>query len=215
MSLPRVDFTAAERRLVRRLSTPLSVQRWLDGMPYNAEKQGGTLRTFRGVVAHKEAHCLEAALSAATILEQHGYEPTVLDICSQDGLDHVLFLFRHRGKWGTVARSRDLGLHGRKPVFGRVRDLVYTYFDPFVDYTGRIVGYGVRDLRDLDARGVDWRLGRGNLWAVQDFLIDEPVKKIAGSDARYAMWKRRYLAFKQAHPNDKPGRGFYDDEHWL
>ena len=75
------------------------------------------MRSFRGVVQHGAAHCLEAALSAAVILEQHGWPPLVLSFESIDGLDHVIFVYRARGRWGSVARSRDPGLHGRKPVF--------------------------------------------------------------------------------------------------
>src|SRR5262249_18582766 len=110
-------LTSAERSLVRRLRTPAAVQRWLNRLPYNTEPPPGraTLRSFRGVVRHRTAHCLEAALAAAVILEQHGYPPLVLSFESIDHLDHVLFVYQHRGRWGSVARSRDPGLHGRKP----------------------------------------------------------------------------------------------------
>jgi hypothetical protein len=66
--------------LIGRLKTPALVQRFLNALPYNTEPPPGraTLRSFRGVVRHHTAHCLEAALSAATILEQHGYPPLVL-----------------------------------------------------------------------------------------------------------------------------------------
>ena len=43
-----------------------------------------TLRSFRGVVRHQTAHCLEAALAAAVILEQHGFPPLVLSFESID-----------------------------------------------------------------------------------------------------------------------------------
>ena len=66
-------------------------------------------------------------LAAATILEHHGYPPLLMDLESKDQLDHVLFLFRRRGRFGAVARSRDPGLHGRKPVFRSVRALVTSY----------------------------------------------------------------------------------------
>ncbi|MBC7894456.1 MAG: hypothetical protein H7066_03530, partial [Cytophagaceae bacterium] len=120
-------FTPRERALIRRLRTPLQVQRFLRAFPYNWKE---TLWTFRGVVQHGSAHCLEAVLFAATVLEQHGYPPLVLDLESQDKLDHVLFLYRQDGRWGTVARSRDEGLHGRKPVFRSLRALVNSYMDP-------------------------------------------------------------------------------------
>ena len=59
------------------------------------------------------------------------------------------------GRWGSVARSRDPGLHGRKPVFATPRALALSYVDPYVDYTGRVTGYAVVDLRD------DWATTTG------------------------------------------------------
>ena len=109
---PLTAFTKAERRLIRRLRTPGDVQHFINRLPYNSETHGETLRSFRQAARHGRAHCAEAALFAATILEQHGYPPLILSIESADYLDHVLFLYRHRGRWGTIARSRDPGLHG-------------------------------------------------------------------------------------------------------
>ena len=129
----RDAFRPAEWAIIRRCRTPKQVQEYLRQLPYNWEKRGETLRTFRGVVRHGSAHCLEGALSAATIMEQHGYPPLLLDLESQDQLDHVLFLFKKHGRWGTIARSRDAGLHGRKPVFRTIRHLVMSYVDPYVD----------------------------------------------------------------------------------
>ena len=96
------NFTRAERRLIARLKTPAQVQRWLNALPYNTEPPPGraTLRSARGVVRHQTAHCLEAALAAAVILEQHGYPPLVLSFESVDELDHVIFVYRRAGRWG-------------------------------------------------------------------------------------------------------------------
>ncbi|MFQ5745569.1 MAG: hypothetical protein ACE5HV_18620, partial [Acidobacteriota bacterium] len=168
----REAFRPKEWALIQVCRTPRQVQAFLRALPYNREKKGETLRSFRGVVRHWQAHCLEAALTAATILEQHGYPPLLLDFESQDNLDHVLFLFRRRGRYGTVARSRDAGLHGRKPVFRTLRQLVLSYVDPYVDASGRITGYGVLDLRRL--RRCDWRLSPRNVWAVSQALIRLP-----------------------------------------
>ncbi len=123
------------------------MQRFLHLLPYNHEKGGETLRTFRGVVRHRSAHCLEAALFAATVLEAHGHPPLLLSFESIDGLDHVIFPFRQGGRWGAVARSRDPGLHGRKPVFATPRQLAASYMDTYVDLEGRVTGYAVADLR--------------------------------------------------------------------
>src|SRR5499433_4532506 len=110
---PRDAFTAREWKLIERLNTPAKVQRWLTTTPYNWERGGGTMRSFREVVARNEAHCLEAAVAAAVVLEQHGYEPLLLDLESWDLLDHVIFVFQKERLWGSIARSRDIGLHGR------------------------------------------------------------------------------------------------------
>ncbi len=81
------------------------------------------------------------------MLEQHGYPPLLMGLESVDMLDHVIFVYRHRGRWGSVARSRDPGLHGRKPVFRSPRALAESYFDPYIDYTGCVTGYSVVHLR--------------------------------------------------------------------
>src|SRR4051794_12618898 len=87
-------FTKREWQLIEAHRTPLQVQRYLRTVPYNWELEGGTLRSFREVVSRNTAHCLEAALAAAVILEQHGLPPLLMSFESQDKLDHVLFVFQ-------------------------------------------------------------------------------------------------------------------------
>jgi hypothetical protein len=195
-------FTPAERAIVRAHRTPWSVQRWLHALPYNYERRAKTLRSFRGVVRRGTAHCLEAALAAAVILEQHGYPPLLLSFESVDGLDHVIFVFRENGQWGSVARSRDPGLHGRKPVFDTPRALARSYLDTYVDITGRIEAFAVVDLRDLG--GYDWRLSRRNVWRVEQWLIDYPHRPLGISDRRYAELHARYRRYKTRYPDRKP-----------
>jgi hypothetical protein len=205
-------FTPRERSIIESLRTPLAVQRWLRALPYNHERQGGTLRSFRGVVRRGRAHCLEAALAAAVILEQHGYPPLLLSFESIDKLDHVLFVFRRDGRWGAVARSRDPGLHGRKPVFRTVRQLAASYLDPYVDMTGRITGFAIADLRELD--GYDWRLSERNVRKVERWLIDCPHRPLGMSDARYHRLHLRYQRYRARYPHRKPV--YYDNRHlWM
>ena len=74
-------FRPREWEIIQKFRTPKQVQEFLRSLPYNWEKEGETLRTFRGVVQHWSAHCLEAALrgvgaivpfQAATELTQRG-----------------------------------------------------------------------------------------------------------------------------------------------
>jgi hypothetical protein len=192
-----------ERALIRRLSTPDRVQAWLNALPYNQECGGETLRSFRGVVWLGTAHCLEAVLFAATVLGQHGYPPLVLSFESLDNLDHVIFIYRSHGRWGSVARSRDPGLHGRKPVFRSPRALARSYIDPYVDYTGRVLAYATADLDRL-LGSYDWRWSRGNVWKVEQALIDYPHRPLPSSDARFRLLRKRYRAYRAANDDRKP-----------
>lgn len=192
---PLAAFTPAERRLIRRLSTPARVQRYLNAIPYNTEEppHRDTLRGFRGVIRHRTAHCLEASLFAACVLEQHGDPPLVMSLASADKLDHVLFVFRRRTGWGAIGRSRDPGLHGRKAVFRTLRALAESYFDPYIDRTGRLTGYAVLDLRDMGS--YDWRFSRRNVWAVERRLLRLPHRPIRRSGRRVRTMRRRYRDF--------------------
>lgn len=220
LTLPRADavepptlpLSARERQLVARLRTPEAVQRWLNALPYNTERGGETLRGFRGVVRTGMAHCLEAALAAAVILEQHGYPPLVLSFESVDLLDHVIFVYRGPRGWGSVARSRDPGLHGRKPLFATPRALALSYVDGYIDFTGRIKAYAVVDLRVLGS--YEWRLGAGNLWKVERMLLDWPHRPIASSDTRIDQLRRRYRAFMERR-GYKPWKYYTGRERWT
>ncbi len=197
-------FDDRERRLVQRLRTPDAVQRFLNDLPYNTEPPPGraTLRSLRGVVRAGSAHCMEAALAAAVLLEAQGYPPLVLSFESVDRLDHVLFVYRGEDGWGSVARSRDPGLHGRRPVFRTARDLALSYVEPYVDFTGRLTGYAVVDLRQLGE--YDWRLSERNVWKVERLLLEYPHRPIRSSDRRIDRVRRAYFAFRRRFPDRKP-----------
>ena len=196
-------LTPREARLVAHLRTPRQVQRFLNLLPYNDEPSpgGATLRSFRGVVKHWSAHCMEAALAAAVILEYCKYPPLVLSLESVDHLDHVLFVYRRGHHWGSVARSRDPGLHGRRPVFRTARDLALSYVDPYIDLTGRIVGYAVVDLRLLGR--YDWRFSARNISRLNVFsrtIRTDLSARLTGIARR----RRQFLAFAKRYPNRAP-----------
>lgn len=191
-------FTAQERRLIASLNSPARVQAFLNDLPYNMEPPPDrpTLRTFRGVVQRQTAHCLEAALTAAVILEQHGFAPLLMSMESIDLLDHVVFVYRRHGRWGSIARSRDPGLHGRRPIFRSLGALARTYFDPYIDRTGCIKAYGATNLLTLGS--YDWRLSEGHVWKVERLLYAIPHAPISYSEARVDRLRRRYVAYVDA-----------------
>jgi hypothetical protein len=194
---PLAAFTPAERRVIARLRRPTQVQRYLNRLPYNTETNGETLRSFRQVLRHGRAHCAEAALFAACVLEQHGYPPLLLTFESVDFLDHVLFLYRENGRFGTAARSRDPGLHGRKPVFRSLHALAMSYVDPYVDPTGAISGYAVADLRALGP--YDWRFSRRRMRAVERFLVGIKHAPLKVPHDRIERMRKRYIAYREKY----------------
>jgi len=208
----KTAFTKKETELIESLRTPAQVQRYLTSMPYNWERNGGTMRSFREVVRRNEAHCLEAAVVAAVILEQHGYPPLLLDLESYDLLDHVIFVFQENGQWGSIGRSRDIGLHGRRPVFRSLRDLAWSYFDPYVDFSGRIKGYGLTSLYALG--NYDWRFSARNMHKIEDHLRAIPHRLLHSSDKRYERLHARYERYKKRYPDRSPS--YYDNRHrWM
>jgi hypothetical protein len=208
----RDAFNSEEWSLIQSLRTPTQVQHYLSSIPYNWEREGETQRSFREVLRRGEAHCMEAALSAAVILEQHGYPPMLLSLESQDQLDHVVFIFQKDGRWGSVARSRDTGLHGRRPVFRRLRDLAWSYFDPYVDLTARITGYASTNLYVLG--NYDWRFSPRNLWKVENHLREIPHTSLHSSEKRYRRLVARYKEFRKAHPEGAPTY-FANRDTWM
>lgn len=179
-------------KLAQKYKTPFAVQKFIKKIPYNRELKGETLRSAAGALAHHTAHCFEGALIAAAILEQQGYPPRIVSLESQDYLDHVIYVFQDKGLWGAIGHSRDEGLHGRAPRYKSIRALVLSYCDPYVDKTGRITGYQLANLEEMD---VDWRWSRRNIWKAERYLNGLRHHRIKTSDAHYKRIHRQYLLY--------------------
>jgi hypothetical protein len=178
------------QKLAKKLKTPRQVQAYLSRLTYNREKKGETLSSAEKALRRGRLHCCEAAFAAAAILEHHGYPPLVLSIESKDGLDHVIFVFKEKNRWGAVARSRDEGLHGRPARYRSLRDLAWSYYDPYVDKSGKVTAY---QLAHLDDCQTDWRASKKNVWKVEKYLIKLKHKPLKSSKARYKKLLRTYL----------------------
>lgn len=162
--------TTTPLRLPRGLRKPDSIQRFLDDLLYNKEKDGETARSPRRVLETREAHCFEGALFAAAALRRLGHPPLVVQLRAVRDDDHVLAVFRERpgaGCWGAVAKSNYSGLRFRSPVYRSLRELVMSYFDVYYNLEGekslRSVGRPV-NLARFDARG--WETADESLWDV-------------------------------------------------
>lgn len=174
-------------KLSLKLKTPKQVQDYVRAFPYN---RGNTLYSALTTSKKKTAHCFEAAMLSAAILERHGYPPIVMSLESRDSLDHVLFIFQQNGKWGSISRSREEGLHGRPPIYRSLKALALSYYDPYVDDTSEIYSY---QIAHMDECGADWRNSDRNVWKAENFLNNIRHNSIKQSHSRYKKLKEAYL----------------------
>ncbi len=129
-----LGLTTEEGRTLRLLRTPQHVQKFVVGLHANFEEGGDTLRSVRGVLRHRRAHCIEAAFVAACALWLHGDPPLIVDMTANGDSDHVIAVFRRNGCWGAVSKSNHVWLRWRDPVYRSLRELAMSYFH---EYTNR------------------------------------------------------------------------------
>ena len=164
-------LTRAETSLLRRLSTPDKVQRYLDGLVYNVERGGDTVRSPRRVMRDRTAHCAEGAFFAAAAFRINGRPPLLVDLEAENDDDHVLALYRDRGLWGSVAISKFSGLRFRAPVYRTVRELVMSYLEDYFNWDGdRTLRAYSRPLSLARFDRINWMTAEEDLWPVIDWL---------------------------------------------
>lgn len=190
------------RKYAAKHRTPLQVQKLLHNFEYNREENGVTLKSALQTLRARKAHCLEAAFAAAAILEFHDYPPLVMSLESQDGVDHVLFVFKSNGLWGSVGHSRDPGLFGREPIFRSIRDLAWSYYDPYIDGSSMITAYQIANLDDAKC---NWRTSSQNVWKAEKYLLKIKHQKLKSSPKRYL----RVLKYYKKNGSCKPGKGWW------
>ena len=158
--------------LLAALTTPARIQAFVSAIPANFELDGETVRSVHGVLAHRQAHCIEGALVAACALWMHGDAPLLMHLdCALGDSPHVVALFRRGRHWGAVSKSNHAVLRFRDPVYRSLRELAMSYLHEFRDAEGHktLRSYsGAFDLRRLKAR--EWVTGEESCWALHDRL---------------------------------------------
>jgi hypothetical protein len=174
-----INLTPKEQALIKRLNTPEKVQKFIDR---NISYDGGpTIKSFRRVLKSKKAHCLEGALFAAAILSQHRYPPLLI-CCEARDIDHLLFVYRKKGMWGSVGQAVHDELKGREPIYPTLRDLVLSYMpyywnsfskkeDKETDLTLR--GYTIVDLAIFEE---NWITAKEELEVINTYLYEIPYR---------------------------------------
>jgi hypothetical protein len=186
-------FTPAELRKLRSLKDAYGIARFLDDMPYHLAT---TAWSPRRVLRERTAHCLEGAIFAAAALRALGNPPIVIDVEAVHDTDHVLAVFRQRGRWGLVGTSNYSGLRYREPVYRTLRELVMSMFEDYFNLrrerTLRTFSQPV-NLARFDAR--NWMTSEKDVWFIPEYLLDIPHTKLLTP----AMEKRLHILDRRSY----------------
>ena len=146
-------------KVVRRLNHPYKVQAWVSSFPYNS---GDETRSATEAFKAKKAHCFEGALLACLALESHGHPPYMMDLRGHGDDDHVVALYKLKGKWGSISKTNTTTLEFRPAFFRDPRELAMSYWAMYVNWKGFYAMKdfaGPIDLRLRKFSKFDWREG--------------------------------------------------------
>lgn len=165
--IEHLGLTKVEFAVLRRLSSPEKIQKFLLAIGQNFELEGDSCASVRQVLRHRRAHCIEGALLAAAALWVHGRPPLIMDLRAVQDSDHVVALFTHKGHWGCISKTNGPDLRWRDPVYRSLRELALSFLHEYSnkrDYKS-LREYSVPyDLRRADP--AQWVTGEDGAWEI-------------------------------------------------
>jgi len=181
-----LGLSRGELAVLRRLRTPEKAQEFVYELKQNFEPNGDTCNSIRVVLRTRRAHCIEGAMVAACALWLNGEPPLLLDMQAVHDFDHVIALFRRRGRWGAISKTNGIGLRWRDPIYANLRELSMSYFHEYYNDRDRksLRTYSRPfDLRRLDPR--IWATAEDGAWDVIDALeATRHYDLVSGAQAR-------------------------------
>ena len=177
-------FTKNEKVFLQKLNTPAKVQDFINGLEFNFEKHGETLRSPLFALRAKSGHCFEGALLGAYILSLHGFTPYLIHLkTTNEDYDHVIAPFKVGGFWGALSKTNHAVLRYREPIYKNIRELAMSYFHEYFLDNGLSAQTGKKTLRqysallNLNTLKKSWITDEDNLW-----YIDKKLDKIKHYD---------------------------------
>ncbi len=170
-------LTNEEYTLLENLSTPIKMQDFLDALPMNHEKGGGTYRSPRAVLCEGKAHCIEGALVAATALWIAGERPLIMNLSARLGrgdVDHVVTLYERGGHYGAISKTNHAVLRFRDPIYRTLRELALSYFNEWFLPSGEKTLECYSKPVDMRRFGTDWITSGKDLLDVVEALSVAP-----------------------------------------
>ena len=173
-------LTKPELKILKKLSTPIKIQDFLDSLPVNWEKKGETYMSPRRSLKAKKMHCFEGALLAALALWLHGEKPLLMDFQNSGDEDHVIALYKRNGYWGAISKTNHSTLRYRDPVYKTLRELALSYFHEYwrqKDGKKTLVAFSSQPF-DLRKYGKKWITAEEDLFSMVDDIDNAPHTKI-------------------------------------
>jgi hypothetical protein len=167
-----MDWTADERRILRRLRTPAHIQAYLDELEYDARAGAASPRA---VMRRGMANCFSGVLFACAALRELGHPPRMMYIEAATDDGHCLALYRSGDLWGALAKSNFTTLRSREPVHTYL-SLGLSYFEGYYNQYGKRTMRSFTepvDLEPFEARG--WRFSRGSLPYIDHAIDTSPL----------------------------------------
>ena len=186
-----LGLSRAEFATLRRLDTPEKIQLFLYRLKQNFEPDGDSCNSVRVVLRRRRAHCIEGAMLAACALWIHAEPPLLLDLQAVHDYDHVVALFRRRGRWGAISKTNGIGLRWRDPVYASLRELAMSYFHEYYNRRDRktLRTYSRPfDLRRLDPKV--WATSEEGAWDLIDALEAAPHYRLVSNAQSRALTRR-------------------------
>ncbi len=162
----KTTFNEEEIEVLKKLSTPVKIQDFLDTLPRNMEKHGDTVMSPRMVLRERKAHCIEGALLSAVAMWYHGMPPLLMDLkATHDDFDHVIAVYKKNGYYGAISKTNHAGLRFRDPVYKTERELAMSYFHEYLDdKKNHKTLRAYSRLIDLRKFGKKWMISEENLF---------------------------------------------------
>lgn len=173
------NLTEEEYIFLKRLSTPLKIQDYLDTIPFNFEPSGETCMSPRRVLREQKAHCIEGGMLAYLALLLQGEKPRILNLkVDKRDDDHVVILYKRNGYWGAISKTNHAVLRFRDPVYKTVRELAMSYFhEYFLTKNGKKTMKGFSRPISLSRFGSSWVTAEDDLWEIAAYVYDAPTTK--------------------------------------
>lgn len=173
-----LTFTKKEKTLLKKLNTPAKIQDFLNGLKFNFEQKGETLKSPILTLRARKAHCFEGAMLGAYILSLHGFMPYLMYLKAIKGdYDHVIVPFKVNGFWGALSKTNHAVLRYREPIYKNIRELALSYFHEYFLNNGQKTLRQYSALLNLNTFKKDWVAMDGNLW-----YIDKKLDKVKHYD---------------------------------